>query len=91
MLKTTTAHANLIAQLDLAGYTTDAGDVYHCVLETPTKFVFIMQPYDSVEGHYLVGAFYKATVSRPADYRGCPAYEGDSYEDAMKALTYLLA
>lgn len=91
MTKTTSAHKNLISELTLAGYALDAGDVYDAVVETSAKFVFIMQPEIADGGRYLVGAFIKSTASGAGDYSGCPAYEGDSYDEALKAFVSELA
>lgn len=92
MSKMTTAHKNLINELTLAGFALgDAGDVYDAVVETSSKFVFIMQPEITEGGRYLVGAFIKSTVSGHGDYHGHPAYEGDSYDEALAAFISELA
>lgn len=88
MAKTTTAHKNLINELTLAGYVPDAGEVYDAIVETSSRFVFIMH---DLSEYYLVGVFVKSTVSGAGDYHGHPAYEGGSYDEALAAFISELA
>lgn len=75
-----TAHQKYIEEANLAGYlvendntalVVDRGDFFHIVAQ------------DNIDGDWVVGKFFKSTISKTGDYSGCPDFEG-SLEDCVK-------
>ncbi len=71
---------NMLEAMDIAGYVADAEEFKACYDAGP---FWLMVTANDDEGTYIVGRFFKATLTKGADFEGVPVGEFDFYEEAM--------
>ena len=71
-------------EIILAGYVENM-DIYRVVFNGEGCFWFVCE--DTNEGGYMVGRFYKATLTNLGEYAAQPDFTSDSYPECIRYLS----